>query len=749
MTGQNHIPFPLPALLAGLALHPLIALPYDPGWQVGGQETVDGIVWSYYCATGTNGEETAIIEGTTGYYSSDDVGDYERTDPAIPVRTTGCVSIPSSLGGLPVIGVGSFAFSGCSGLTSITIPDGVTSIGFAAFSGCSGLTSITIPDSVKSIGRAAFSDCSGLSSITIPDRVSDVCGDAFSGCSSLASISVSATNPFYDSRRNCNAIIRTADDTLILGCKGTVIPEGVTAIGYEAFSACSGLASITIPNGVTNIEGSAFYNCSGLTSVTIPNSVKRIGSYAFFGCSGLSSVTIPNGVTSIEYSAFCRSGLKSITIPDSVTILGEYAFSDCPRLQSVTIGSRLTEVTEDFENALVCGLERGFCNCPGLMSFSVAAGNPVYSSGNGLLLSKDGTRLVRGVGGRVAVPAGVADIADEAFSGIAGLTSITIPDGVASIGQSAFSGCSGLASITIPKSMRQLRNSAFRDCSSLKSLTIPGGVSLLEAGTFSGCDGLGQVVIDGTVSMEPDAFPPTLRKLIVNGNAPSLFTYKWEDGVFEESPGEWIQSAYTGMMSGYLPNCTIYVKPGSTGWRTAIPGWWREVPIRYLSAPSSPTTYKVVFSANGGKGTMAVQTIGRNATAKLSANKFARSGWVFLGWAKTKTGAVAYANGAAVKNLAAADGTATLYAVWAKKAYKVKFVANGGTGTMAVETFTYGKAKKLSANKFKRDGYVFKGWATSKANARKGKVAYKNKKKVKNLVTTGKTVKLYAVWKKK
>ena len=173
-----------------------------------------------------------------------------------------------------------------------------------------------------------------------------------------------------------------------------------------------------------------------------------------------------------------------------------------------------------------------------------------------------------------------------------------------------------------------------------------------------------------------------------------------------------------------------------------------EPPPPAPPAPA-PTTYKVAFDANGGTGTMSAQTIVRNATAKLKANAFKRSGWIFLGWAKTKTGAVAYKDQASVKNLAAAGKSATLYAKWAKKTYKVKFVANGGKGKMKVLKMTYGKGKKLTANKFKRKGYVFKGWATSKANAKRGNVKYKNKKKVKNLTATGKTVKLYAVWKKK
>ena len=164
--------------------------------------------------------------------------------------------------------------------------------------------------------------------------------------------------------------------------------------------------------------------------------------------------------------------------------------------------------------------------------------------------------------------------------------------------------------------------------------------------------------------------------------------------------------------------------------------WWRA-------------NYKVAFDPNGGTGRMSAQGMTYGKAKKLRKNAFARSGYVFAGWAERKGGPVAYKDAASVKNLTTKGGKVVLYAVWAKPAYKVKFLTNGGTGKMAVEKFTYGKAKKLSANKFKRKGYTFKGWAKSKALAKKGKVAYKNKKSVKNLVTTGKTVKLYAVWKKK
>ena len=266
--------------------------------------------------------------------------------------------------------IGMYAFYDCSGLTSVTIGNGVTSIGNDAFSRCSSLTSITIPSSVTRIDGGAFSGCSGLTSLTIPNSVTSIDDDAFAYCSGLTSMIVESGNIKYDSRDNCNAIIETASNTLIIGCKNTVIPSSVASIGYGAFkSTC--LTSVTIPNSVTSIGIRAFSNCSGLISVTIGNGVTSIGNDAFSGCSGLTSIivesgntkydsrdncnaiietasnslisgckktVIPSSVTSIESEAFYGcSGLTSITIPSSVTSIGEYSFFGCSGLTSVTV----------------------------------------------------------------------------------------------------------------------------------------------------------------------------------------------------------------------------------------------------------------------------------------------------------------------------------------------------------------------------------------------------------------------------
>ena len=205
-------------------------------------------------------------------------------------------------------------FFGCSGLTSITIPNSVTSIGSSAFFSCSGLTSVTIPNSVTSIGNYAFATCSGLTSVTIPNSVTSISDGAFNSCSGLTSISVESGNTVYDSRGNCNAIVKTSKNELVVGCKNTVIPNSVTSIGSYAL-ACSGLTSVTIPNSVTSIGIEAFYSCSGLTSVIcLAENVPTTASNAFNNSNiGNGTLIVPAGSLADYQATAPWSGFGQIT----------------------------------------------------------------------------------------------------------------------------------------------------------------------------------------------------------------------------------------------------------------------------------------------------------------------------------------------------------------------------------------------------------------------------------------------------
>lgn len=218
----------------------------------------------------------------------------------------------------------------------------VTSIDAEAFSRCSGLTSIEIPESITNIGNKAFADCSKLTNIEIPDGVTSIGAGAFSGCSGLTSKLL-----VYDKGTKCYGWI--GDKTK---CTEVVIPEGVTSIGNSAFYACNSLKSIVISTSVTTIGSHAFECCNSLEpKLLIYN--KGTKCYGWIGDeTKCTEVVIPEGVTSIENSAFyrCRS-LVSINIPESVTSIGVSAFLDCSGLTSINIPNSVTSIeTEAFHN---------------------------------------------------------------------------------------------------------------------------------------------------------------------------------------------------------------------------------------------------------------------------------------------------------------------------------------------------------------------------------------------------------------
>ena len=490
-----------------------------------------------------------VEEGNTVYHSAGNC----LVETAGKTLILGCKNSQIPQDG-SVTSIGNYAFEGCTGLTSVTIPDSVTSIGDDAFRNCTGLTTVTIGDSVTSIGYRAFYDCTSLTSVTIGDSVTSIADYAFRNCTGLTSVTIgdSVTSIGEDAFYNCK------------GLTSITIPDSVTSIGDYAFNNCTGLTSITIPDSVTSIGDyafrnctgltyniydngkylgnsnnpyvvimdtastditactihedtkiigeEAFYNCTGLTSVTIPDSVTSIGSSAFSGCTSLTSITIGNSVTSIASYAFENcTGLTSITIPDSVTSIEHGAFSYCSSLTSITIPKNVT--------SLDCYpyYNNSFSGCSSLTGIWVDENNPAYySDSKGVLYSKDKTELIRApekISGEYIIQDGVSYIYERAFNNCSGLTNVTIPEGVVEISVSAFACCTGLTDLVLPDSITSLGPCAFDSCTGLTSVTIPVSVTNLSDGVFLDCSGITDVYYRGT----PEQWAAVLNKGYLDG----------------------------------------------------------------------------------------------------------------------------------------------------------------------------------------------------------------------------------------
>lgn len=463
----------------------------------------------------------------------------------------------------------SYAFSGCTSLTSIDLPDSLETIEQYVFSGCTSLKNIDLPNGVDTIGRYAFNSCTSLTSIDVPDSITSIDTGVFYGCSGLTSIDLPSG-------------ITSIGDSVFNGCESLTsinLPSGVTSIGSNAFNGCSGLTSIDLPDSVTSIGTSAFKGCSGLTSINLPSDVTSIGGNVFNGCTGLADINLPEQLKSIGSQAFrdC-TGLQSVTVPDSVTSIGYMAFYNCSSLTSVTLPTN-ADFTE-IESTT-------FSGCASLMS--------------------------------ITIPDNVTKIGNNAFSGCTKLSEIWIPSSVTNLGYGAFYGCSALTSVTL------LSNNAptvtvnnalplFGGCTALATVAIPTGAT-----GYTAENGWPEDVINysitvkpvehGTVSVEPTSAKAgasvtltvtpdegyALQKLEVTANTPDK----------------------DGNKNALEVTNNSFIMPGDT------------VTITPVFAPES---YRVTFKTNGGtivEGDVESYVYGVGATLPT---KVTREGYAFDGW---------------------------------------------------------------------------------------------------------------------
>ena len=334
--------------------------------------------------------------------------------------------------------IGNDAFIGCSSLTTVNFPKGVTSIGDNVFNGCSSLTTVVFPESVTSIGAYAFQDCSSLTTMTILKGITEIGNGAFSGCSALTTLKVEDGNTVYDSRDNCNAIIRTADNVLLAGCVKTVIPSSVTAIGNYAFSGCIGLNIVRIPNSIASIGPYAFKNCSKMKIVyCYAEEVPETGSDVFDG-------------TPIDAA--------TLYVPNADSYKAATTWKDFKAIEDVTSPIQFADAKA---KALCVG--KWDTDGDGELSYGEAAA--VTDIGN---INK----------GSVFICASISSFDELQYF-----------TGLKEIGYATFNGCQ-LTSVIIPEGMTSISNSAFQACHALVSVTIPSSVTFIESGAFSYCDKL-------------------------------------------------------------------------------------------------------------------------------------------------------------------------------------------------------------------------------------------------------------------
>lgn len=325
---------------------------------------------------------------------------------------------------------------------------------------------VKIPETINFLGdtykvtrieNSAFNNCYELTEVQIPQSIISISVMGFRW-SSVSRIVVDKRNPIYDSRNNCNAIILKSKNMLIVGCKNTVIPNTVTAIGDSAFISTG--STIKIPESIKFIGREAFSDCRDLTSITLPEGIKEIRDYTFSYCFSLISIVFPKSLEKIGIGAFhgC-SKLKSIELPSGLKAIGDGAFDGCKSISSIWIPDGVTN------------LKNVFGNCSSL---------------------KD-----------IHLPKALKYI-NRTFRHLKLLSTIEIPNGVKSIERNSFIECPSLDSITIPRSVEIIRYGAFFECRALKTVRVY-PQTVIEEKAFLNCPKVKiEVINTGEKTKTPD-----------------------------------------------------------------------------------------------------------------------------------------------------------------------------------------------------------------------------------------------------
>lgn len=446
------------------------------------------------------------------------------------------VSLPQS-----VKKISDFAFAGQQYLQEITF-GGVEKIGRGAFSSCTKLTQITLPDTLTTIEWIAF-EYSGLTSLTIPVNVSFIRDTSFiENCSSLTTLRVAEGNPYYEmedgilyqtasksvfyTMPNIEGVITVRDGTERIGndafsgrnITGIQLPDTLIEIGEKAFADCEKLTAIELPEELQTIKWYAFGGCTNLEKVTLPEGLTTLGSAAFAHCTSLTEMTIPNGVTELSATFVDCVSLSKLTLPDDLKTMKNGVIEGCNSLETLNLPATLQSISGTW---------------PGhLKTITTAPASVRYMSEDGILYDKQENGILfvnASITGHVTVREGIATIGETAFSGRKGLTSITLPESCISIGDAAFKDCTALSSVEFPDKLEsigkeafcntglqsieftqqklQIASRTFADCEALTNVVLPDGVERIEEETFKNCSALVKVELpESCTSIEKSAF---------------------------------------------------------------------------------------------------------------------------------------------------------------------------------------------------------------------------------------------------
>ncbi len=623
-------------------------------------------------------------DGTGTSYSDGDVYDnsghtvlYVHYATKLGTWTSGdCTAVLYSNGDMAVSGTGAMA-DGTSAagigwymyrevVEKVTISSGVTSVGGYSFYGCSNLASIDVPDTVNYIGAHAFDGCSSVGSVAIPDGTTSIGDYAFSGCSSLQSATV---------------------------------PGSVASLGAYAFDGCSDMDILSLAGTFSTIGAYTFHDCSSVTAVTIPASVTSISESAFQGCTSVESYALSDTSSTFEVSdgvLFRISGKvlmiypagsdsTSYSVPFGTLSVYRYAFAGASALKEVILPSGLKTVHN-----------YAFQGCTSLESVSFPS-------------------------------AGLTAIGDYAFAGCSKLESVAIPDTVTSVGDRSFSGCTELDDVTLSNGMSTVEEGLFSGCTSLKDIVLPSSVTTVRSDAFLGCTSLTRIDIkcQGSISMTGSA----LSIGVSGGTADNVHVNCAVEGF---DPAEHSDSYTTFVLNGdefhiclydggslfneyaYVPLAAVSIDTPTPAvgrvflkWDTAIP---EKMTVGDITANAvwANDTYTITYEDAGASSY--TQTVEYSNPTVLYHVKFENYEKVFLYWADSSDNH--FADAAAVDDSLMYNGGegTVLTAVWGDPAFIVRFLANGGSGTMNDQPIAGGVSTPLRANEYVRTGYGFGGW---------------------------------------